>query len=67
MYSGEVAVTGFINKNTDGLTVFTGTTGEGDKLIEAVLGKSGDSIKMIVTKSDNDRIYPGNHFELKRE
>ncbi|MBP5660552.1 MAG: hypothetical protein J6X08_04385 [Lachnospiraceae bacterium] len=67
MYSGEVSVTGIINKNADGLTVFTGTTGEGDKLIEAVLGKSGDSIKMIVTKSDNDRIYPGNHFELKRE
>ena len=67
MYSGEVSVTGIISKNADGLTVFTGNTGEGDKLIEAVLGMSGDKIKMIVTKSDNDRIYPGNHFELTRE
>ena len=67
MYSGEVTVDGLITRNADGLTVFTGTTGEGDKLIEAVIGKSGDAIKMIVTKSDNDRIYAGNRFELTRE
>ena len=67
MYSGEVTVDGLITKNADGLTVFTGTTAEGSELIEAVLGKSGYTIKMIVTRSDNDRIFAGNRFELTRE
>ncbi|MBO7334153.1 MAG: hypothetical protein J6U67_04585, partial [Lachnospiraceae bacterium] len=67
MYSGEVTVDGQIARNSDGLTVFTGTAGKGDELIEMVIGKSGDTIKMIVTRSDNDRIFAGNRFELTRE
>ena len=67
MYSGEVTVDGQIARNSDGLTVFTGTAREDGKPVEAVIGKSGDTIKMIVTRSDNDRIFAGNRFELTRE
>ena len=71
MYSGELTITGTVSVDESGLTVLTGTlddTSDAPKpTVKAVIGKSGDGLKMIITECHHDRIHPGNRFELKRE